>query len=89
MGFLAVTMVGDRSHDQDEHQHGRNRLQGADKHFAKKGQVAGDGRCQQGEGDAGEQANDDLSHQAGAVEDAEERGHVQRYLGIWKGRTLP
>jgi hypothetical protein len=45
-------------------------------------QVAGHGGRQQGQGDAGEQADDDLRHQAGAVEEAKNRGHVQRNLGM-------
>ncbi|CAI3806497.1 hypothetical protein DBADOPDK_04124 [Pseudomonas sp. MM223] len=89
MGFLAVAVVGDRGHDQYEHQHGGHGLEGTDEYLAEEGQVAGDGGREQGKGNAGEQADDDLRHQAGTVEKAEEGRHVQRYLGIWKGRTLP
>ncbi|MNC25019.1 hypothetical protein D3C75_730950 [compost metagenome] len=48
VGFLAVAVVGDRGHDQDEHQHGCHRLEGADEHFPEEGHVAGDGGREQG-----------------------------------------
>lgn len=78
VGFLAMAVVGDRSHHQDEHQHRRHGLQGADEDLAEERQVAGHGRGEQGEENAGHQADADLRHQAGAVDEAEDGGHVQR-----------
>ncbi|MNC48602.1 hypothetical protein D3C75_977320 [compost metagenome] len=68
VGFLPVFVVGDRSHDQDEHQNRRNGFEGRDEQFADEGQLQGGSGEQQRQGNTGNQADNDLHHQAGAVE---------------------
>ncbi|MNH22807.1 hypothetical protein D3C79_826780 [compost metagenome] len=68
MGFSAVTMVGDRGHDQDEHQDRRHRLEGGDEDLADKTEACCGGGGEHGQGNAGDEADHDLDHQAGAVQ---------------------
>lgn len=68
MGFLALFMVGDRSHDQYEHQDGGDRLEGGDEDLADECGGFRHVRRQPGQGDTDDQADDDLRHQAGAFE---------------------
>ena len=51
VGFLAMPVVGDRSHDQNEYQYRCHCLEGTDEDLAEEGQVAGRAGGQQGQGD--------------------------------------
>ncbi|MNG07717.1 hypothetical protein D3C84_910330 [compost metagenome] len=68
MGFLAVLVVGDRRHDQHEHQDRRDRFQRADEHFADKCGGLRRFRREQGQGNTGDQADHDLRDQAQAFQ---------------------
>ncbi|MNJ46656.1 hypothetical protein D3C77_417910 [compost metagenome] len=68
MGFRAVTVVGDGSHDQDEHQDRRHRLQCGNEHLADKAEAGGGVGGEHRHGDTGDEADHDLDHQAGAVQ---------------------
>jgi hypothetical protein len=81
MGFLAVAVVGDRAMTRMNTSTGATAFRALTNTLPRK-PGRGPRRRQQGQGDAGEQADDDLRHQAGAVEEAKDRGHVQRNLGI-------
>ena len=68
MGFLAVLVVGDGRHDQHEHQNRRDRFQRADEDLADKRRGLCRFRREQGQGNPGDQADDDLRDQAQAFE---------------------
>ena len=68
VGLLALLVVGDGRHHQDEHQYRRHRLQRRDEHVADEADGKRCLRGYHGKGDTCEQADDDLRHQAGAVE---------------------
>ncbi|MNI99480.1 hypothetical protein D3C73_1585720 [compost metagenome] len=68
MGALARLVVGDGGDHQDEYQHRRHGLQGHDEELAQQAHGAGVLGRGQGEDDAGEQADDDPGHQAGAFQ---------------------
>lgn len=68
MGLLPALMVGDRRRDQDEYQHRRHGLERGDEYRAEKTDGRRRLRKEQRQGNAGDQADEDLDHQAGAVE---------------------
>ncbi|MNL10070.1 hypothetical protein D3C87_1308600 [compost metagenome] len=68
VGFLAVLVVGNRRHDQHEHQNRRDGFQRRDKHFADERGGLRRFRRKQGQGNTGDQADHDLRDQAQAFE---------------------
>src|SRR3990167_3584108 len=68
MGLLALLMVGNRRRYQYEYQHRSHGLQRRDKHRAEEADARGSFRQKQRQGDTGHQADSNLQHQAGAVE---------------------
>ncbi|MNZ45287.1 hypothetical protein D3C78_629380 [compost metagenome] len=82
MGFLAVLVVGDRGHDQHEHQNWRDGFECADKHFADECGGLRHFRREQRQDDTGNQANHDLGDQAGAFESLQERKRCCSHSGI-------
>ncbi|MNI69979.1 hypothetical protein D3C73_1257600 [compost metagenome] len=60
MGFLAVLVIGDRCHHQDEHQDRRDGFERRNKHLADKCRGLRHFWRQQGQGNTGDQADDDL-----------------------------
>ena len=65
MGLLALPVVGDGCHHQDEHQYRRDGLQRGNEDLADEADLERGGREEAGEQQAGDQADDDLAHQAG------------------------
>ncbi|MNP21908.1 hypothetical protein D3C76_1145470 [compost metagenome] len=68
MGFGPVFMVGDRGHDQNEHQDRRHGLEGRDEHLADEAQAQGNLGGDQGQGNTGHQTDHDLQDQTGTVQ---------------------
>jgi hypothetical protein len=68
VGLLTVLVVGDGCHHQDEHQDGRHCFQRGDEDIADEADGQRSLGSDVGKGDACQQADDDLRHQADAVE---------------------
>ena len=82
MGFLTVLVVGDRSHDQHEHQDRCDGLECRDKQLADERGGLRRVRRKQGQGNPGDQADDDLGDQAGAFESLQESRRGSSHNGI-------
>ncbi|MNN40985.1 hypothetical protein D3C81_1550770 [compost metagenome] len=66
VGFLAVLVVGNRRHDQHEHQNRRDGFERRDKHFADERRGLRHVGGKQRQGNTGDQADHDLCDQAQA-----------------------
>jgi hypothetical protein len=82
VGFLAVLVVGNRSHDQHEHQDWGDGLERRDKHLADERGGLRRIRRKQGQGNPGDQADDDLGDQAGAFESLQKSRRGSSHSGI-------
>ena len=84
MGGLVRCVIGDGRRHQEEHQHRRNGFQGANEQLAEDADLAAGLRKEQGQENAGDQADKNLQDQAGAGEQLQERAlnHDRGFPGL-------